>query len=263
MPKAKEATARAGGVQSIDRAFLILETLADAGGLLSLSQLAERAGLPLATIHRLVRTLVDLGYIRQEESRQYSLGPRLLRLSDLTTRRIKAWGTPHMVEAAEELQESVNLAMLDGDEIVYLAQVQPTRTFMRMFTEEGRRALPHSTAVGKAMLAYDDPERVRALLRRTGMPAHTRFTITTEDGFLDELELTRSRGYATDEGEQEVGVTCIAVAIPGAPRPMAISMSGPTSRVDEAKTAQAVAVLGDAAAHIAEELASPGPRVSA
>ncbi len=71
------------GVQSLDRAFAILEAMADAGGVIGLSQLAAEAELPLATIHRLVRTLVDLGYVRQEPSRQYSLGPRLMRLADV------------------------------------------------------------------------------------------------------------------------------------------------------------------------------------
>jgi predicted transcriptional regulator len=85
-----------GGVQSLDRAFVILETIADAGGSIGLSQLAEKADLPLATIHRLVRTLVDLGYVRQEASRQYSLGPRLMRLADTSAKRIATWAGPAM-----------------------------------------------------------------------------------------------------------------------------------------------------------------------
>ena len=73
-----KAPRRAGGVQSLERAFLILETMAEAGGTLGLSQLAGRVHLPVPTIHRFVRTLVDLGYLRQEPSRQYALGPRLI-----------------------------------------------------------------------------------------------------------------------------------------------------------------------------------------
>ena len=76
-------------MQSLDRAFAILEAMADAGGIIGLSQLAEKADLPLATIHRLVRTLVDLGYVRQEASRQYSLGPRL---DPLVRHRVEAAG---------------------------------------------------------------------------------------------------------------------------------------------------------------------------
>ena len=92
-----------GGVQSLERAFAILETMAGAGGVMSLSQLAADAQLPLPTIHRLVRTLVDLGYVRQEASRQYSLGPRLIRLGETTSRMVGRWARPHMERLAHEL----------------------------------------------------------------------------------------------------------------------------------------------------------------
>src|SRR6476661_7711111 len=167
-----------GGVQSLERAFAILETMADAGGVISLSQLANDAQLPLPTIHRLVRTLVDLGYVRQEASRQYSLGPRLIRLGDTTSRMVGRWARPHMERLAHQLGESVNLAMLDGDQIVYVGQVMASRNSMRMFTEVGRRVLPHSTGVGKAIMASMDRDEVLALLDRTGMPAMTSHTIT-------------------------------------------------------------------------------------
>jgi IclR family transcriptional regulator, acetate operon repressor len=247
-----------GGVQSLDRAFAILETMADAGGIIGLSQLAERADLPLATIHRLVRTLVDLGYVRQEPSRQYSLGPRLMRLADLTTKRIGTWANPHLADAVAGVHESVNLAILDGDEVVYVAQVQPDRNFMRMFTEVGRRTLPHATAVGKAMLAHRDEVEVRSLLDRTGMPRYTAHTLTTPGEFLEVLARARELGYALDEGEQEVGVRCVAVEVPGAPQPMALSMSGPTTRMTDETIRDAVPLLRRAADRIAAEINGHG-----
>jgi IclR family acetate operon transcriptional repressor len=245
-------------VQSIDRAFAILETMADNGGIIGLSQLAERADLPLATIHRLVRTLVDLGYVRQEPSRQYSLGPRLMRLADTSSKRIGIWANAAMTAAVTALGESVNLAVLDGDEIVYVAQVQPSQNFMRMFTEVGRRTLPHATAVGKAILAERPDGEVRALLERTGMPQHTATTLTTSQAFLDELAQTRERGYALDEGEQETGVRCVAVLVPGAPQPMALSMSGPLPRMSDEVIEQAAPVLQRTAEEIAAELNRAG-----
>lgn len=244
----------AGGVQSLDRAFVILEAMADAGGIIGLSQLAERADLPLATIHRLVRTLVDLGYVRQEPSRQYSLGPRLMRLADASAKRIATWANPAMTEAVVALGESVNLAVLEGDEIVYVAQVQPSVNFMRMFTEVGRRTFPHSTAVGKAILAHRRDEEVAAMLERTGMTRHTDHTFSKPAQFLASLAEARERGYALDEGEQEVGVRCVAVSVPGAPQPMALSMSGPLPRMGDEVVARAVPVLQAAAADISAEL---------
>jgi IclR family acetate operon transcriptional repressor len=248
-----------GGVQSLDRAFAILEAMADAGGMISLSQLVERADLPLATIHRLVRTLVDLGYVRQEPSRQYSLGPRLMRLSDTSSKRIGVWANTAMKNAVAQLGESVNLAVLDGDEIVYLAQVQPSANFMRMFTEVGRRTQPHATAVGKAILAERDDVEVTALLQRTGMTRYTPNTLTAVPDFLAALAETRERGYALDDGEQEVGVRCVAVVVPQAPQPLALSMSGPLPRMSDDVVRAAAPVLHAAAAEIGAELNRPGP----
>ncbi len=247
-----------GGVQSLDRAFAILEAMADAGGVIGLSQLAEKADLPLATIHRLVRTLVNLGYVRQEDSRQYSLGAQLMRLSDTAAKRVRVWTRPAMSAAVAELGESVNLAVLDADEIVYVAQVQPSTNFMRMFTEVGFRTAPHATAVGKAILADYPEEDVVAMLERTGMQRHTDYTLVTPQDFLTELAEVRRLGYAVDDGEQEIGVRCIGVAVPGTPQPMALSMSGPSARVDDALVKRAHQVLGETAAEIRAVLSRPG-----
>ena len=247
-----------GGVQSLDRAFTILETIADAGGVIGLSELTKAADLPLATIHRRVRTLVDLGYVTQEPSRQYSLGPRLMRLADASAKRIGAWARPAMDAAVAKLGESVNLAMLDGDEIVYVAQSQAMGNFMRMFTEVGRRTLPHATAVGKAILAGQPDHEVRALLARTGMPRHTDQTLTDPEQFLAALELARAHGFAVDDGEQELGVRCVAVRVSGAPRPMALSMSGPLPRMSDEVIQRAASILRDAAVEISVELNRTG-----
>jgi len=244
---------RSGSVQSIERAFGLLETMADAGGMMGLSQLATASGLPLPTIHRLVRTLVDLGYLRQEPSRQYVLGPKLIRLGESSSHMLSVWARPHLARLVDELGESANMAMLDGDQIVYLAQVQ-SRHSMRMFTEVGRRVLPHCTAVGKAILAHRPEPEVRELLRRTGMPKHTENTITDPDAFTTQLRKAEEQGYATDEGEQELGVRCVAVAVPDAPSPLAISISGPAGRMSEDLVERAVPLLTQASKAFSEDL---------
>jgi IclR family acetate operon transcriptional repressor len=134
---------------------------------------------------------------------------------------------------------------------------------MRMFTEVGRRTMPHTTAVGKAILADRTERDVRALLQRTGMPRRTEHTITTPAAFLADLERTRQHGYAVDDGEQEVGVRCVAVSVPGAPRPMALSMSGPLTRMTDDVVARAAPMLHEAARRIGAELSAPGPVDSA
>lgn len=250
----RSAKGRSGSVQSIERAFGLLEVMADNGGQLSLSRLAAESQLPLPTIHRLVRTLVDLGYLRQEPSRQYVLAPKMIRLGESASRMLTLWARPLLEHLVDEIGESANLAMLDGDEIVYVAQAQ-SRHSMRMFTEVGRRVLPHCTAVGKAIMAHMDPDEVRDILKRTGMPKHTENTIDTLEEFSRQLERVAGDGYAIDEGEEEVGVRCVAVRVPDAPSRLAISISGPATRMTPALVDGAVPLLVAAAAALSAALA--------
>jgi len=180
---------------------------------------------------------------------------RLIRLGESAARLLGTWARPYLARLVEETGETANMALLDGDEVVYVAQV-PSRHSMRMFTEVGRRVLPHSTGVGKVLLAHTPEDQVRALLGRTGMPAATEKTITTPEGFLEALAHVREAGYATDDNEQEIGVRCIAVSVPDSPTSAAISISGPAGRVTDAATDKFVPLMHEVAADLSAALAS-------
>jgi IclR family transcriptional regulator, acetate operon repressor len=248
---------RSGGVQSLDRAFALLEHMADAGGDVALSELAVRSGLPLPTIHRIVRTLVASGYVRQLPSRRYGLGPRLIGLGGAASRMLGEWARPQLAQLVDQAGETANLAMLDGDAVVYVAQV-PSRHSMRMFTEVGRRVPVHCTGVGKVLLAQLPPAQVQAMLMRAGMVAQTPHTITDPDRLARELDRVRHQGYAVDDAEQEVGVRCVAVAVPGGRSTTALSVSGPETRLTWAVVERTVPLLQQAAAALAGQLAGRG-----
>ncbi|TWP34538.1 IclR family transcriptional regulator [Leekyejoonella antrihumi] len=245
-------------VRSLDRAFDILETVAEAGGSAGVSEISLLSGLPMPTIHRLAQTLVDRGYLRKEPSRRYSLGPRLIGLGEATSSLLGTWARPYLARLVDSIGETANLAALDGDLIVYAAQV-PSKHSMRLFTAVGRSALPHTTAVGKALLADVDPETVRMLLGRTGMAPATEHTITSTRAFAEALTAVRAQGYAMDDGEQEVGVRCVAVAVPGIPSRIALSVSGPRTRMSDAVVERAVPELRCAAEQLGAE---PGVRTT-
>jgi len=251
-------TRQSTGVQSVERAFAILESLAEAGGELSLSQLAGSSGLPMPTIYRLIRTLVQGGYVRQLPSRRYALGPRLINLGESASGMLSDWARPCLTKLVEELGETTNLSMLDGDRVTYVAQV-PSPHAMRMFTEVGRRAHLHSTGAGKVLLAQLGDKDVADLVRRTGLPAQTAYTITDPDALGEELRAVRKRGYATDDGEQDIGVRCVAVPVLGGPSAFALSISGPGVRVTEELVARAVPLLQSAANDLATDLAAERP----
>jgi len=221
-----------GSVQSVDRALDLLEILARSDTPIGVGQVAEMTGLPQATAHRLLRSLHLRGYVRHDSSRKYSVGTAVLRLGDAAQRSLTRSARPYLTELVAYSGETANLAVLEGDDVVYVAQV-PSPQVLRMFTEVGRHVRPHSTAVGKVLLAAMPVERALAILRRTGLPRRTEHTITDLDAFAEELRLARELGWAVDEGEQEVGVRCVAVPVPVADSQQvvaAISLSGPAQR---------------------------------
>ncbi|MEH0108661.1 IclR family transcriptional regulator [Tersicoccus sp. MR15.9] len=250
----EEAKARAGtGVQSVERVFELLEAISGAGGEISLSDLAAVSGLPMPTIHRLLRTMVALGYVRQLPSRRYALGARLIQLGEMAGRQLGSAARTELATLVDELGETANMAVLDGDMIVYVAQ-KPSPHPMRMFTEVGRRAHTHDTGVGKAILAQLTDAEVLRIVASAGMPVHTEHSHATTESLLEDLAEIRRRGYSIDDNEQEVGVRCFAVAVPDAPTPMAVSVSGPTTRVGEDFGERAVPALQASARRISAEL---------
>ncbi|SDG94483.1 IclR family transcriptional regulator [Nonomuraea jiangxiensis] len=219
-------------VQSVERALDVLEALAEHGGSAGLSEIAARTGLPYGTIHRLLQTLLSRGYVRQESDRRYALGGGLVRLGGIAEGMVGMWAQPHLAKMVELSGETANLAVLEGDFVVYVAQV-PSPRRLRMFAEVGRRVLPHSTAVGKVLLAGRPGPEAVAAFERTGMPRRTPNTIIDVTAILAELDLTRTRGYAVDLGEEELGVHCLAVPVWDGDRVVAaMSISGPAERIE-------------------------------
>ncbi|MEV7965142.1 IclR family transcriptional regulator [Sphaerisporangium sp. NPDC088356] len=217
-------------VQSVDRALDVLEALADQGGEAGLSEIAARTGLPYGTIHRLLRSLLARGYVRQESDRRYALGSALVRLGGAAERMVGVWAQPYLEKMVALSGETANLAVLEGDFVVYVAQAASPRR-LRMFAEVGRRVLPHSTAVGKVLLA--ERADAAAILTRTGLPRRTEHTITSIEAMLAELDRVRGQGYAMDLGEEELGVHCLAVPVRDGGKVIAgMSISGPVDRIE-------------------------------
>lgn len=256
MPRPEDSDPRVGGVRSLHRALDVLEVVAAQGGHLTIGEIAEATDLPLATTHRLLRTLVDRGYVRQMPNRRYALGIRLVPLGAAASSMVGFDTEAVLARLVDALEETANLAILSGSHAEYVAQV-PSRHTMRMFTEVGRQVDLHSTGVGKAMLGQLADGRVREIIRRVGLHQQTAHTLVTEEALLADLALVRSRGYALDEQEQEAGVRCVAVAVAVGPEPMswmAVSVSGPVTRMTDALVERAVPLLRQAGRQLASRM---------
>ena len=247
---------RSGGVQSVGRVLDLLEIVGEAGGEIGLSELAARSGLPLPSIHRLVRTLVDRGYMRQMPNRRYALGARLIPLGEVAATMLGRWARPVLAGLVDELGETANMSALDGDMVMYIGQV-PSRHAMRMFTEVGRRVSRLHPGAGKALLSQLPDEHVRALLARTGMPAQTPHTLTQPDDLLAQLARIRRDGYALDEGEQEIGVRCVAVPVAARSERGPLSVSGPAPRMTSELVERAVPLLRAASERLSATSTAP------
>lgn len=243
--------AASGSVQSVTRAFSLLETLAEGDQELPLAEIAVRTGLAQPTAHRLLRTMQAMGYVKQSASRNYSLGSGLIGLGTKATPPLASRAIPYLRDLEALSQETANLAVLDGQMIAYIAQIA-SRHQMRMFTEVGRRVPAHSAGAGKAILSTLPEPRVREIAETTGLSRFTSTTLTTIDSLLADLRKSRRRGFAIDDGEREVGVRCIAVPVPHSSPRAALSISGPAARVTDQQAPAIIDALKTAAAQLAD-----------
>jgi IclR family acetate operon transcriptional repressor len=206
---------RAGDVRSVVRALSVLTAFEDAEEL-SLAELAAHTQLPKPTVFRLALTLENAGFLsRSQEGHLFSLGPRLVSVARLVlTRGLPATARPHMQALARTFGHTVNLAVLDGDEMLFIDVIE-SRSNLRMVSGIGAREPFYSDAVGKAVVAELDAGELETLLSRRPLRALTPNTITSRAQLEAELQEVRERGYATDRGESQAGAHCVAAAIVG------------------------------------------------
>jgi IclR family acetate operon transcriptional repressor len=254
---------RSDQVKSLVRALTLLNRLASTDEGASLSEVAQQVGLSPSTAHRLLTTLEQERYVHFDpERRLWSVGMQAFMTGNafLRTRSLTGAARPHMRALMEESAETVNLAVEDQYEAVYLAQVE-SRQMMRAFARPGGRVPLHCSSVGKAMLSAMPEAAVSKILQRRGLPRLTVKTIGNTVALREDLLRTRERGYALDDEEHAVGLRCIASAIfDEQSEPIAaISVSGPMVRISDER----VPLLGDAvrkkAADITAQLGGVAP----
>lgn len=259
--ESKQETMSGSGVQSIERALDLLECLAHSPDWMGISELSSATGQPVGTVHRLLMTLMAREYvIRDGRTRRYALGPAFRTLASvaLQTPNWSEIASPFLRELVELSGETANLAVMERDRAVYVAQAQPSR-MVRMFTEIGNRVPLYNTGCGKVLLAYQ-PERVQhVFLDEAVMVAYTPTTITDPAQLREELAIIREQGYGVDNQEQEEGVRCVSVPVYGAGEKVvaAISISGPSSRMTDERISAVVPHMKRVSTELTASLAQP------
>jgi IclR family acetate operon transcriptional repressor len=249
-----EAEARDGGVQSVDRALSIIETLAEDDQGYRLSDLAIRTGLSTSTVHRLLATLENRRFVQFDRTElKWHVGARAFTVGATFARRrnFSAQAVPYLRKLRDLTRETANLAVVDDEFIVVLTRVE-SREIMRSLTQVGGRVAMVASGVGKAVLATWSDEDVGAIIRHHGMPRLTEKSIVRPSDLFKELEKVRRQGFAIDDEEACMGLRCIAsVVYNDCSEPLAaISVSGMTGRLTDDR----LAALGQTVREVAAEL---------
>lgn len=257
-PGSSKTRTTAGHSQSLDRGLTLLERLAAAEYGLTLTDLAQQVGLAPATAHRLLGTLQQRGFVRQDdELGRWHVGVRAFTIGSafLSGRDVVATARPYMRRLMEQSGETANLAVLDDDQAVFLTQVE-SHEMMRMVVELGSRTPLHASGVGKALLAALGTREVEAILHRHGLPKITANTLTTPGELRAALEDSRRRGYAIDDEEHAIGLRCAAATIYDeyAEPLAAISLSGPKARISDNRLPEIGSLVARAATDITASL---------
>jgi len=226
-------------IQVLGRMFQLLDVLAAAGEeVMSLKEISEKTGLHPSTTHRILNDLTLGRFVDRPQAGSYRLGMRLLELGNLVKARLSVRDAAlgPMRQLHKQVQHPINLSVRQGDEIVYVERAYSERSGMQVVRAIGGRAPLHLTSTGKLFLAADELQRVRAYATRTGLPGHTRNSITQLPLLERELEKARQSGTARDNEELEWGVRCMAAGIYDDQRQLVagLSISAPADQLDDA-----------------------------
>ncbi len=230
-------------VQSIDRAFSLLELLCASRDGLPIHALSEAAGLHKSTVHRLLAAMAARGYVRKDEdSGRYRMTTRICELSAQVVESLDILqiARPPMETLSRSTGETVHLVVREGDEIVYVNKVESDVSSMRMFSRIGMRRPMYCTAVGKAILSELPDEEVDRIWNASDIQPYTEHTIVSLERLKVALASIRRRGCAYDNQENELGVRCIAATIHDYTGGIcgALSISAPMLRMSDSKIAQ-------------------------
>ena len=263
-PSEADHDARDGGVQSVDRALSILETLAEDDEGYRLSDLAVRTGLSASTVHRLLATLESRRFVQFDRAqskwhvgvRSFTVGASFARRRNFSTQAI-----PYLRKLRDLTRETANLAVVDDEFIIVLTRME-SREIMRSLTQVGGRVPMVTSGVGKAVLATYSDEDVGAVIRHHGMPRLTEKSIVRPGDLFKELEKIRKQGFALDDEEACMGLRCIAAVVYNdCAEPLAaISVSGMTSRLTDDRLPEIGQIVREVAGELTVALGGVMPK---
>ncbi|MCL2322206.1 MAG: IclR family transcriptional regulator [Oscillospiraceae bacterium] len=245
-------------VQSVEKALMIMDMLANSKNEISLTEISKKLGWPKSTIHGLISTLRDFGYVDQSSlTGYYKLGIRLFELGNLVAKNwdVREIARPYMYKINHILGETVQLATEDNGEVLYLDKLESNQ-ILRIVSEIGARLPIHCSGLGKVLLAYMPLKDAKRIISSKGMKAMTNRTITNWDDLEKELIKIKKNGYAIDDREIMDSLKCVAVPIFNSENVVkfSISVSGINTSITGEHLKHAIELLVESAKDISRSL---------
>jgi DNA-binding IclR family transcriptional regulator len=245
---------------ALERGIHVLEAVVEQGSEASLADITARVSLPKTTVHRLLQTFVERGYVETRGDGRYRGGPRVLAVAGRILEEVgyARLIDPILRDLQDHTDETIHFAVLSGHEAIYVAKLAGHRPY-QMASQVGGPLRLHSTAIGKAILSYLSDDRRTSLIELIEVSRRTEATITSRRKIEDEARLTRERGYALDDEENEEGIRCVGVPVfdYGGQAIGGISVSGPVFHLSLEDVTSLVPALRVAGRRASEALGAP------
>ncbi|SHJ08321.1 transcriptional regulator, IclR family [Shimia gijangensis] len=261
-PKAFNSDAAANPIQSLDRALIVLETLAGHSGL-TLSEIAEKLDQSAATMYRVLTTLAARGFVESEpQTQEWHIGPASFRLGSAFLRRssVVERARPVMRTLMEATGETANLGIEKDNMVMFVSQVE-THESIRAFFPPGTLSQMHASGIGKALLSLFPERRLERFLREQTLTDFTEKTLSDPDAIRAEMARSRAQGFAVDDEEKNLGMRCVAAPITNfyGEAVAGISVSGPVSRMTSDRIPEVAALVKAAAGELSQGLGADTP----
>lgn len=247
-----------GRVQSLVRAFGMLDVLAECERGLTLAEISRHVGLPRSTAHRLLSTMGDLGYVSFDpESNRWAVGLQAFAVGNAFARNrdLCRLGRPVMHSLMLDAHETVNVAVSRAQGVYFVGQVQASGVRPTL-AKPGLELPIHTTAVGKAMMANWHRDELDGFFRKRELRSKTANSITEPSSLVSQLDLVRKRGFAVDDQENAIGIRCVAAPVYNEDglAVASISISGSIARIPDDRIHQLGSTLAQAAQRVTETI---------
>ncbi|MCP4752514.1 MAG: IclR family transcriptional regulator [Proteobacteria bacterium] len=201
-------------ITSVERALAILEIFGDSPHPLTLTEVANRAGLSKTTTQRFLGTLVSLGYLNREENKRYFLGTRILSLGFqfLNSSSLIKLVKPYLDELSSEIDMTVNLGVLDNTDVLILYRNEVSR-FLRFDIHAGSKLRVYGSGMGRALLAGLNDEKIERILDAIEIRRHTPMTLVSKEEIMEQIRVTRKTGIAVSDREQSMDLCSVGVPL--------------------------------------------------